>query len=174
MERIFLIGYMGVGKTTLGKGLAKTLNYEFIDMDQYIQSRYLKTIAQLFDEFGEEGFRKIENKILEEVSDIEDVVISTGGGTPCFYNNMERMNQKGKTVYLKADPHILTQRLIHCKDKRPLLKDKTDEELFEFVQTNLEKREPYYSQAKYIFDPDDLVSRDELDKYIDALIKLLK
>ena len=173
MERIFLIGYMGVGKTTLGKALAQKFGVEFIDLDLYIQARYQKTIAQLFEEYGETGFREIENKMLKEVGEIEDIIISTGGGAPCFFDNMDYMNEKGKTVYLKASPGLLFSRLKSGKDKRPLLQNKTDEELYNFIEENLEKRNPHYLKAHYIFETDTLISRDEIDKHIVMLMQYI-
>ncbi|PXV64137.1 shikimate kinase [Dysgonomonas alginatilytica] len=170
MTRIFLIGYMGVGKTTAGRELAKSLNLEFVDLDHFIQTRYNKTISQLFEQFGEEGFREIENKILKEVADFEDVVISTGGGAPCFYDNMETMNAAGTTVYMKASPELLSERLDLCKEKRPLIKDKNKEELLLFIKENLSRREPHYSQAKIIFEADELVNREDVDKYVLLII----
>lgn len=102
MTRILIIGYMGAGKTTLGKVLAKDLGLQFYDLDWYIEGRMHKTVAQIFAERGEEGFRTIERNMLHEVAEFEDVVISCGGGTPCFYDNMQYMNAQGDTVYLKA------------------------------------------------------------------------
>ena len=100
MTRIFLTGYMGSGKTTLGRALAAEMGIPFIDLDHYIEKRYCKTIAQLFAEKGEEGFREVERRMLHEVGEFEDVIISTGGGTPCFFDNIEYMNAQGTTVYL--------------------------------------------------------------------------
>ncbi len=173
MRRIFLIGYMGAGKTTAGKELAKKMNMEFIDMDHYIQARYQKTVGQLFSEYGEAEFRNIERKILREVSDIENVVISTGGGTPCFFDNMDYMNQVGTTVYLKASPQALSDRLNTCKEKRPLIKDKSEEELYAFVVDSLEKREPSYSKAHVIFGTEELISREDVEGYVEQLLKAL-
>lgn len=161
---------MGVGKTTAGRELAKSLDLEFVDLDHFIQTRYSKTISQLFEQFGEEGFREIENKILKEVADFENVVISTGGGAPCFYDNMEIMNNAGTTVYLKASPELLSERLDLCKEKRPLIKDKNKEELLLFIKENLNRRESYYSQAKIIFEAKELVNREDVDKYVLLLI----
>lgn len=173
MKRIFLLGYMGVGKTTLGKYLSEKLNLEFVDLDLYIQARFQKTVSQLFEEFGEEGFRRIENKILKEVSDFENVVISTGGGAPCFYDNMANMNRKGTTIYLKATPELLSGRLITCREKRPLLQNKTDEELYIFVKESLEKRESFYSQAHIIFEPNVLIGKDNIAVYADQIETIL-
>ncbi|MFT3994584.1 MAG: shikimate kinase [Dysgonomonas sp.] len=175
MKRIFLIGYMGTGKTTAGRELAKSMGLEFVDLDHFIQARYQKTVSQLFDEVGEAEFRNIEQSILAEVGDFENVVVSTGGGTPCFFNNMEYMNQVGTTIYLKASPEALTARLNtpSCKEKRPLIKDKTEEELYAFIVESLSKREPYYSKAQIIFETEELISREDVDRYIQQLISKL-
>ena len=127
MTRIILIGYMGAGKTTLGKALAQELNLQFYDLDWYIEERYHKTIAQIFAERGEYGFREIERNMLHETAEFENIVLSCGGGTPCFFDNMAYMNRQAKTVYLKATPEILTQHLRMSKTERPLLKGKNDE-----------------------------------------------
>ncbi|MBF0650917.1 shikimate kinase [Dysgonomonas sp. GY75] len=173
MKRIFLIGYMGAGKTTAGKELAKVLELEFIDLDHFIQARYQKTVSQLFQDVGEGEFRKIESSVLKEVGEFENVVISTGGGTPCFFDNMEYMNKTGTTVYLNAAPEALAARLNTCKEKRPLIKDKNEEELFAFVVESLEKRNPYYTQAQIIFETEELVNRDDVNKYVQQLIDKL-
>ena len=152
MKRIILIGYMGAGKTTLGKSLARHLGLEFIDLDWYIENRFHQSVSQLFATRGEEGFRKIEQNMLHEVAEFEDVVISAGGGTPCFFDNMEYMNQQGLTVYLKATPEILRTHLRMGKQKRPLIAQKNDEELDIFIRESLDKRESYYNQAHLIFD----------------------
>lgn len=173
MKRIFLIGYMGAGKTTAGKELAKVLELEFIDLDHFIQARYQQTVSQLFQDVGEGEFRKIESSVLKEVGEFENVVISTGGGTPCFFDNMEYMNKAGTTVYLNAAPEALAARLNTCKEKRPLIKDKNEEELFAFVVESLEKRNPYYTQAQIIFETEELVNRDDVNKYVQQLIDKL-
>lgn len=147
-----MIGYMGAGKTTLGKSLARHLGLEFIDLDWYIENRFHQSVSQLFATRGEEGFRKIEQNMLHEVAEFEDVIISAGGGTPCFFDNMEYMNQQGLTVYLKATPEILRTHLRMGKQKRPLIAQKNDEELDIFIRESLDKRESYYNQARLIFD----------------------
>lgn len=150
--RIILIGYMGAGKTTLGKALSKALDIPFYDLDWYIENRMHKTIKQLFDERGEEGFRKIEHAMLHEVAEFENVIISCGGGTPCFYDNMAYMNRQGETVYLKASPEVLYAHLKMGKTVRPLLLNKTPEEVNAFIREQLRLREPYYIQAKHVLD----------------------
>jgi shikimate kinase len=152
MTRIILLGYMGAGKTTIGKELAKTLGLSFYDLDWYIQTRMRKTVKEIFDERGEEGFRKIEHNMLHEVAEFEDVVISCGGGTPCFYDNMDYMNQQAETVYLKADPDVLYMHLKMGKGVRPLLLNKTPEEVQAFIREQLAQREAFYSRAKHTLD----------------------
>ena len=152
MKRIIIIGYMGAGKTTVGKALAKETGLQFYDLDWYIESRMHKTVPQIFQERGEEGFRTIERNMLHEVAEFEDVVISCGGGTPCFFDNIDYMNGKGDTVYLKAQPEVLYKHLLMGKTERPLLKDKTPEELVSFIREQLDKRETYYTQARHTLD----------------------
>lgn len=173
MKRIILIGYMGAGKTTLGQALAQKLNLQFIDLDLYIEERFRKTIRQIFDEKGEEGFRLIEQRMLHEVAEFEDVVISTGGGTPCFFDNIDYMNQQGTTVFLDVPVERLFIRLSIARNKRPLIKDKNDEELRTFIVEQLQKRMPYYSRATHTFVADRLEDRSQIDesvkKFIDEL-----
>ena len=122
MIRIFLTGYMGAGKTTLGKALARELHIPFIDLDWYIEERFHKTVGELFSERGEASFRELEKNMLHEVGEFEDVVISTGGGAPCFFDNMEYMNRVGTTVFLDVDPKVLFSRLRvakqHCRGRK--------------------------------------------------------
>lgn len=151
MNRIFLIGYMGCGKTTLGKRLAEQTGFSFLDLDGYIEQRYLKTVATIFAEMGQDAFREIERKALIEVADFENVVIATGGGAPCFFDNIDVMNNAGLTVYIKMTPAQLAFRLEHSRaGKRPLIAGKTGEELRQFIEEGLQQREQYYLQAKLI------------------------
>lgn len=173
MTRILIIGYMGAGKTTLGKVLAKDLGLPFYDLDWYIESRMMKTVPQLFAERGEDGFRKVEHNMLHEVAEFEDVVISCGGGTPCFYDNMEYMNAQGDTVYLKASPEVLYAHLQMGKVERPLLKNKTREEMQAFIKEQLAEREKYYTKARHIFNVDLLDSYDKIQTSVTNLRKLL-
>ena len=150
MRRIILIGYMGAGKTTVGKALAKELHMPFYDLDWYIESRMHKTVKAIFDERGEAGFRKIEHNMLHEVAEFEDIIISCGGGTPCFFDNIDYMNRQGETVYLKATPEVLYGHLKMGKTIRPLLLNKTADEVQVFIREDLAQREPYYSKAKHV------------------------
>ena len=168
MIRIFLTGYMGSGKTTLGRALAADLNVQFIDLDHYIEQRYRKTIAQLFAENGEDGFREIERRMLHEVGEFEDVIISTGGGTPCFFDNIEFMNAQGTTIYLDVPVERLFIRLCIARSKRPLIKDKSDEELRAFIIEQLEKRAPHYSKAQYSFRADRLEDTAQVKESVEA------
>lgn len=151
-RRIILLGYMGAGKTTIGKVLSKELGLPFYDLDWYIETRMHRSVKQIFDERGEEGFRKIEHNMLHEVAEFDNVVLSCGGGTPCFYDNMDYMNEQGETVYLKASPDVLYEHLRMGKTVRPLLLNKTPEEVRHFIGEQLAQREAYYSKAKHIFD----------------------
>ena len=151
-HRIMLIGYMGAGKTTVGKALAAELGLRFYDLDWYIESRMRKTVAQLFAELGEEGFRRIERNMLHEVAEFEGVLISCGGGTPCFYDNMQYINQQGLTLYLKASPEVLYKHLKMGKSVRPLLLNKTPEEVQRFISEQLKAREQFYTRAQFTLD----------------------
>ena len=124
----------------------------FYDLDWYISSRMRKTIAQIFEERGEDGFRQIERNMLHEVAEFEDVIISCGGGTPCFFDNIDYMNQQAPVVYLKAEPEVLYKHLAMSKNDRPLLRGKSQEELITFIREQLEKRNPFYSKARYTLD----------------------
>ena len=143
---------MGAGKTTVGKALAKKMGLQFYDLDWYIESRMRKTVPQIFAERGEEGFRQIERNMLHEVAEFEDVILSCGGGTPCFFDNMEYMNGQGDVIYLKAEPEVLYKHLLMGKTERPLLKNKTPEELIAFIKEQLKLREPFYTKAKHTLD----------------------
>ena len=173
MIRIFLTGYMGAGKTTLGKAFAREMNVPFIDLDWYIEERFHKSIRELFTERGEASFRELERNMLHEVGEFEDVVVSTGGGTPCFFDNMEYMNGCGQTVFLDVHPDILFRRLRVAKQQRPILQGKTDEDLRTFIVEALDKREPFYSQARYRFDAGYLESRSQISESVQRLRQLL-
>lgn len=156
MIRIFLIGYMGSGKTTTGKILAEKLGCTFVDMDLHIEQKYHKTVSQIFEEQGQEKFRLLEQQCLHEVAQFENAVIATGGGAPCFFDNMDYMNAHGATVYLKLTPEQLCNRLESSRaGKRPLLAERKGEALRLFIAEGLALREPFYSRAQFTVDSDD-------------------
>ena len=173
MRRIILIGYMGSGKTTVGKALSKETGMMFYDLDWYIESRMRKTVAQIFAERGEEGFRKIEYNMLHEVAEFEDVIISCGGGTPCFFDNIDYLNGQGDVCYLKATPEVLYKHLLMGKVERPLIKGKSPEELIKFITEQVGKREEFYTKARYTLDVSLMDSFEKIKLSVDALRELL-
>ncbi len=173
MKRIIIIGYMGSGKTTVGHALSQDLNLPFYDLDWYIESRMHSTVKEIFDTKGEEGFRRIEHNMLHEVAEFEDVIISCGGGTPCFFDNMDYLNQQGETVFLKCTPDVLYQHLKMGKTVRPLLLNKTPEEVREFINVQLKEREPFYNKAKHIIDVTVMDNREKIKITVDTIKKEL-
>ena len=164
---------MGSGKTTVGKALSKETGMMFYDLDWYIESRMRKTVSQIFAEKGEEGFRKIEYNMLHEVAEFEDVIISCGGGTPCFFDNMDYLNQQGDVIYLKATPETLYKHLLMAKVERPLLKDKTSEELIAYITEHLKEREPFYEKAHHTLDVNVLDNYDKIATSVERIKSLL-
>ena len=164
---------MGAGKTTVGKALSKAMGLQFYALDWYIESRMRKTVAQIFAERGEEGFRLIERNMLHEVAEFEDVIVSCGGGTPCFFDNMDYMNGQGDVIYLKADPEVLYKHLLMGKTERPLLKNKTPEQLIAFIKEQLEKREPFYSKAKHVLDVSLMDNYEKIQISVNKILDLI-
>jgi len=160
--KIFVIGYMYSGKTTVGKQLAKKLNCDFLDTDAMFETQYQCTISEFFAMHGEAEFRYAERKILDDLQSYEKpVVISTGGGLPCFGNNIELMKKMGTVVYLKATVGAVYNRLETSKNQRPLLANLSKEEAVEKIEQQLLEREPFYSQA-HITIPAESVKMDAL------------
>ena len=177
MIRVFLMGFMGAGKTTLGKALAKDLNVSFIDLDQYIERRYMKSVSRIFAQMGESGFREIESRLLREVGEFDNVIVSCGGSTPLIGDNMDYMLAQGQTVYLKCDNPTLFRRLKAASSTRPLIAGKSDAELEAFISEETGRREPGYLRAEYICPGDRLESRDQISEtvgYIEELLDLKK
>jgi len=151
--RIFLIGFMGSGKTHWGKQLASQLKIPFFDLDEVISEREKKSVTQIFAECGEEGFRVKEKAILEDLIDqYPSMVLSCGGGTPCFFNNIERMKKYGTVVWLNTHVEVLLQRLMKEKATRPLIKNINDDDMRSYIIRKLNERRMYYEQADVIID----------------------
>jgi len=163
--RIFLLGFMGCGKSTIGKALAKKMRLDFIDLDNYITKKEGISIKQIFDERGETGFRKIEEIALFESCKKNNVVIATGGGTPCFSKNMRTILAKGKSVYLKMEPKELKERLKNQQNERPLIRNKSNKELLSFINSTLLEREQYYNQSDFVI--------EEKNRSLEAILSLL-
>lgn len=151
-SRIFLVGFMGCGKTTVGKRLANLIHYEFIDLDHQIEQAEGCAVSELFSIKGETYFRQLEKQALHQTFKKQQTVIATGGGAPAFFDNMEQMNQQGITIYLELSPKTLLERLQNAKNQRPLLMDKNEKDLFDYITQTLQKRESHYRQAKLIID----------------------
>ncbi|ULQ56732.1 shikimate kinase [Flavihumibacter rivuli] len=160
--RIYLIGFMGSGKSHWGTRLAERLGVPFFDLDDVIVRQEGKAITEIFAENGEEYFRLLEKNVLESLSEVnEEVIISCGGGTPCFYGNIDYMREKGKVVWLNTDSNTLVARLLKEKMKRPLLRQIPDEELKAFIVKKLHDRKLYYEQA-HITVPEDQLNLEQL------------
>ena len=159
---IFLIGYMGCGKSTLGRALGKYTDREFIDLDNYIETRYHANVREIFARFGEERFRDMESRMLAEVAQFENVIVACGGGTPCFHSNMDLINASGHSVWLQASEPVLLHRLVRGRNKRPLLAGKTDEQILLTIRAGLKERERFYSRARHTFCSDLLETREEI------------
>lgn len=174
MKRIFLIGYMGAGKTTIGKALAREMNLDFYDLDWYIEDRFRKKIPQIFAEKGEEGFREMERNMLYETGEFENVVISCGGGTPCFFDNVDFMNEKGDTIFLSASPAALKEHLLMGKSQRPLIQGKSPEELEVYIKESLQTRLPFYSKAKHVLPVEVIHTKEDIQGYVKQIMDMVR
>lgn len=174
MQSIILTGYMCVGKTTVGKALAKELGQMFYDLDWYIEERFHTKVSKVFAEEGEERFRDLERRMLHEVAEFENVVVACGGGTPCFYDNMDYMNRTGQTFYLKASPETIMQHLSISRGERPLLKGKTPAQLRTYIIEQLAQREPFYNKAQHTIDVNVLDSFDRISQVVDDILAIVK
>lgn len=154
---------MGCGKTTFGKKLSEKLGYEFMDLDKVLQFVENKTVTQIFNEMGEEYFRKLEADVLHSTILHKNLVISCGGGTPCYFDNMEWMNERGLTVYIKMQAENLYGRLKEKKEKRPLIAKMKNPELKDFIFQKLSEREAFYLQAKLIMEVENLSLKERFE-----------
>ena len=176
MKPVFLIGYMGCGKTTLGEVLARQMGLRFIDLDDFIEDLQGVSIVEIFDEMGENGFRELERAALQEVAAMTDIIVSCGGGTPCHGNNMDLMNRAGITVWLTTSPERITARLLlpEQKCKRPKINTLPNDEVLLLVQQELSDRTPYYAQAQLHFDSTDIETAEATDRTAHLLAAHLK
>lgn len=161
--RIYLVGFMGCGKSSLGRRLAKKLEYPFLDLDTEVEKKSGQSIPEIFAEHGEEYFRKMEQEVLYKTTDLSRAVIATGGGTPCYFDNMDFMNGQGVTVYLKMSPVSLTHRLENSRRQRPVIKGHKGKDLFQLIRKKLDEREPVYMRSHCIIKgesakPDQIIS----------------
>lgn len=167
---LFIIGYMGCGKTTFGRALANRLGRQFIDLDFYIEQRFHASVASIFAERGEEGFRRLEWEMLHEVAEFSDVVVACGGGTPCFFDNMDYILSKGKVVWLDTSVERILTRVRKKLEKRPLLAGKNEEELRSFIAGGMEERRIYYSRAHIRTDSYHLENARQIDDTVSRFI----
>jgi len=158
--KVFLIGFMGCGKSTMGKKLAKKLGYDFIDLDHEFERYTEGTVGSYFAAHGEEAFRKQESKLLREFNYPPDCIVATGGGAPCFFDNMDWMNSNGLTVYIEMTPLALAKRLESGKEKRPLLKDLNEAQMIAFIEGKLAERADFYDSASLKIDGISLTADD--------------
>jgi len=175
MKPVFLLGYMGCGKTTLGEVLARQMGVPYIDLDDYIEQRQGMTVTGIFATMGEAHFRQLETAALREVSAMSDVIIGCGGGTPCHGDNMALMNQSGITVWLTTSPERITARLLlpEQKSKRPKVAHLPDENVLPLVERELQARAPFYSQAQLQFDSTDIETGPATERTARRLAALL-
>lgn len=148
MDRIYIVGYMGAGKTTAARRLAQRMGWEVVDTDALFEEKYKISVNDFFNKYDEPLYRKLESEVLKATESLDHVVVSTGGGTACFFDNMDWMNQHGLTVFLHISPQAAVDRVIHSRHKRPLVEGKSEEELTEFVSQHYASRLPFYEQAR--------------------------
>ena len=163
---VYLVGFMGCGKSKLGKQLAKKLNHQFIDFDELIEEQSGKKISDIFKDDGQQAFRNIETEILKSIAECKETVVSTGGGTPCFFNNMQLMNETGITVYIRMTAGGLFHRLAESKTNRPLIAGLTDLKLLDYIIDTLGEREHFYMKAQHVVKGENLKA--------DKIFELLK
>jgi shikimate kinase len=166
MDRIYIVGYMGAGKTTAARRLAQRMGWEVVDTDALFEEKYKISVNDFFNKYDEPLYRKLESEVLKATESLDHVVVSTGGGTACFFDNMDWMNQHGLTVFLRISPQAAVDRVIHSRHKRPLVEGKSEEELTEFVNQHYASRLPFYEQAR-------ITAKSE-DFDIESLMKAIK
>lgn len=170
--RIYLLGFMASGKTSIGKRVAKQLNYEFIDLDDYLEEKNGKSITGIFKEDGEDVFRKLEKEALHDTFKMENIVIAAGGGTPCFFDNIEQINKNGISLYLKRSVDFFVTKLLTSKTVRPLVLGKSKKELKKYIQKTLDYRKQFYEQATKVYKVKDLTKDEMAEKIVKKIKKM--
>ena len=166
---IYLTGFMGSGKSTFGRLLARELDCRFLDLDKYIEEQEKMSISEIFAKYGEGRFREIERQAVHESTSFGKTVIATGGGVPCHFDNMEIMNRHGLTIYLKVSPDALADRLMPGREHRPLIAGKNKEEMLEFITSSLKQRRPYYEKSALTAETTGLSPEDSVRIVLEAL-----
>lgn len=164
--KIYIVGYMYCGKSSIGKRLARRLGYDFMDLDAEFERRFKLSIPDFFERYDETAFRKLEHDVLLSTKDVDNCVISTGGGTPCHHNNMNFIKENGISVYLEADTDLILSRRANSKKRRPVLEAMPANEVKTFVDEQLAARKPFYSMAD--------IRCDARDVSIDDMVNTLK
>ncbi len=149
LKKIFLIGFMGSGKSTFGKKLARELQLTFIDLDKVIEEKAKCSVSDIFKYLGEDSFRVMESEALKSFEHLEGFVMATGGGTPCYFNNIEYINNSGISIYIELDTKSIYNRLINAKNIRPTIKGKKDDELMQFIENTFSLRKDIYEKATF-------------------------
>lgn len=168
---IFIVGYMASGKTTFGRALARETGMNFIDLDFYIEQRFHSSVKELFAKKGENEFRRIEANLLREAGEFDDTVVSCGGGTPCYSDNMEYMNSRGVTVCLQAAEEVIARRIKQAGDKRPLMAGKSLEEIVEATRQHMKVRKPFYDRAQIIISGDELEDKRQISETVKSFLE---
>ncbi len=166
MNKIYLVGYMGAGKSTTARRLASRLGWEVVDTDDMFEEKYKIAVNDFFNKYDEPLYRRLESEVLKSTEGLQNVVVATGGGTACYFDNMEWMNIHGFTVFMRISPQAAVDRVIHSRHKRPLAEGKNEEELTEFVQQHYAERLPFYEQARLTVKSEDL----DIDSLVTQLV----
>ncbi|MCX6278838.1 MAG: AAA family ATPase [Bacteroidetes bacterium] len=171
--RIYLIGYMASGKSRLGQILAMKLGFTFIDLDSIFEERFRISISEFFEKYHEDAFRQIEHLLLLETTKSDNLVVSTGGGTPCFFDNMQIIKKEGFSVYLQLEIPTIVERLGQARRKRPLLKDISETQIGEKIRLHLIERSAFYEQADFILKADNESLEYLIERIVDRLNGLI-
>ncbi len=170
-ERIFLIGFMGSGKSSIGERLAQRMGWQFVDTDRLIEATHHITIAQIFAQQGESAFRAIECEVLAQLLPQRHIVVATGGGMACKQENIEKMNAAGTTIYLQASSENLANWLKSERQNRPLIAQQSEEQLYQYIVQTLSQREKFYQQATFTICVDQNYTTD--NEMVGRIVELL-